>query len=132
MSSILTDEGANAFLPPSPVSPMALNITAITNAHQMVITVSGQLPVSVYIPGQLIYLSIPFSYRMYQANGLTAQILAVNGNQFTVNVDSTQFDPFIVPAIIFEQPAMLAPAGARNTYNFTTMPFHALNGMAGN
>jgi hypothetical protein len=132
MANILTYDGANTFLPPSPVVPMALLITAITTALPMVITVSGQIPGNVYIPGQLVYLSIPFDYGMYQANALTAQIIAVNGNEFSVNVNSTQFDPFVVPSGDVEQPALLTPAGSRNTYNFTTLPFHALNGLVGN
>ena len=131
-TNILTYEGANTYLPPSPVVPMALLITAITTALPMVITVSGQIPGNVYIPGQLVYLSVPRTYGMYQANALTAQINAVNGNEFTVNVDSTQFDPFFVPSSLFEQPATLVPAGARNTYNFTTLPFRSLNGLVGN
>jgi hypothetical protein len=132
MAAILTDQGANTFLPPSLLVPMHLPITAITQALPMVITVKFQLPFANYIVGQLARLTVPFSYGMYQANGLTVQIIAINGNNFSVNVDSTQFDAFTIPAFGKEMPASIAPAGSRNTYNFTTLPFHALNGMVGN
>ena len=130
--SILTIQGANTYLPPSIVLPQALIISAITQSLPMVITVTEQIPQNIYIVGQLIYLSVPFSYGMYQANALTAQILFINGSDFTVNVDSTQFDPFVTPSSGSEKPASLSPAGSRNTYNFTTLPFHSLNGMVGN
>lgn len=131
MSNILTYEGANTYLPPSPVVPLSALIQSITNSNPMVITVENNPAANIYIPGQLVYLSIPSSYGMYQANGLTAQIIAVSGNNFTVALNSTQFDPFVIP-MYGQKPASLSAAGARNTYNFTQLPFHSLNGMVGN
>jgi hypothetical protein len=132
MAAIYTDQGANTFLPPSPVVPMFLPIIGISRSLPMIITVKFQTPTSPYIVGQLAYLSVPFTYGMYQANALTVRIISINGNNFSVNADSTEFDPFVIPAFSKEQPAVLAPAGSRNTYNFTTLPFRALNGMVGN
>lgn len=131
-ANIETFQGANTFLPPSPVNPLTALIENISNSNPMVITIEDNPPSNVYIPGQLIYLSVPFSYGMYQANGLTTQIVSVNGNQFAVAINSTQFDPFTTPPGGAEQPAMIAPAGGRNVYNFTTLPFHSMNGMKGN
>ena len=130
--SILTYQGANTFLPPSPVIPLTALISNISTTNPMVITVEDNPSANVYVPKQLVYLSVPFSYGMYQANGLTAEIIAVNGNDFTVAIDALQFDPFVIPPSGAEQPAMLAPAGGRNIYNFTTLPFHSENGMVGN
>lgn len=130
--SLFTDQGANTFLPPSPVVPMTLLISNITRSLPMVITVIDDIPGNTYVVGQKIYLSVPNSYGMYQANSLVPEIIGINGNNFTVNVDSTQFDPFVIPSETQEQPASLAPAGSRNTYNFTTLPFHSLNGLVGN
>lgn len=82
-----------------------------------------------YIPGQLVRLNIPANYGMWQANGLTAQITAVNGSNITVNVDSSLFDPFSVP-VSGEQPASLAPSGSRNLQfnnNTDQVPFQSLN-----
>jgi len=131
--SILTFQGANAFLPPSPVVPMSAEISAITTTNPMVITLTGLLPENIYVPGQLVFLNVPFDYGMSQANGLTGQILSVSGSNFTINIDATQFDPFVVPVPTgVERPATLCPAGARNIYNFTTVPFRSIDGMRGN
>jgi hypothetical protein len=122
------DNGANIYLPPSPVVPMFLFISNITVALPAVITVTGQVPANVYIPGQLIYLSVPSDYGMYQANALTVEIIAVTTAQFTVALDSTQFDAFSAPpsGYMYPRPATLSPAGSRNIYNFTTLPFHSI------
>jgi hypothetical protein len=130
--SILTYQGSNTYLPPSIVVPLSVLITGITNSNPMVITVNNNESYNTYIVGQLVYLNIPFDYGMYQANGLTTEIISSNGNNFSVATDSSQFDKFVIPGSSGEQPATLCPAGARNTYNFTTLPFHSLNGMMGN
>jgi hypothetical protein len=122
----------NIFLPPSPLAPMTLKISNITQGYPMVVTVSNLTPLTPYITGQVVYLSVPFDYGMYQANALTPQIIAINGSQFSLNVDSTQFDPFVIPPSSGEAPASLAPGGSRNTYNFTSLPFHSIDGQVGN
>jgi hypothetical protein len=121
---------ANTFLPPSPVAPMFLLISAVTNANPMQVTVTTP---NQYVVGQLAYFSIPVDYGMFQLNALTGQILTVDPTNliFTVSIDSTQFDQFVIPSG-GEQPASMSPSGARNIYNNTTVPFHAINGMVGN
>ncbi len=116
---------ANTFLSPSPVIPMALEIVAIAQANPMVITAvlaSGQ--VNNYVVGQVIRLFIPADYGMQQANGLQPQITAINGLNFSVNVDSTNFDVFTSPTGN-QQPASFAPGGSRNLYNNLEVPFHS-------
>lgn len=117
---------ANTYLFGTPVGPTALLISAISQTSPMVITIDPSTPPYSYIVGQLVALTVPWDYGMYQANGLTAQILAINGNDFSVSVNATQFDPFVAPAMYTEQPASLASAGSRNTYNYTTLPYHSL------
>lgn len=109
---------------------MALNISSITNTNPMIVTVSTP---NSYVSGQLAYFSIPFDYGMFQLNSITAQILSVDVTNlvFTVALDATQFDPFTSPTGL-GQPATMSPAGARNIYNITTVPFHAINGTVGN
>ena len=118
---------ANTFLPPSPVVPEQLLITNITNAVMAVITVASLMD-SIYVPNQLIRLTVPFDYGMFQADGLTVKIYSVNGLNFTVYMDSTNFDPFVVPmqTNFTVAPASLSPAGSQNLYNFSTVPFHSL------
>lgn len=121
----------NVFLAPSPVSPPFLLISSITNANPMSVTVSTP---NQYVIGQLAYFSIPFTYGMFQLNGLTGQILSVSDDNltFTVDIDSVQFDVFSVPSLYKEQPASMSSAGSKNIYNNTTVPFHSVNGLVGN
>lgn len=98
----------------------------------MVVTsvVNSVTEANTYIPGMLVRLLVPSSYGMYQANNITAEITAVNGLDFTLNVDSSGFDPFVVPASTAEQPASMAPAGSRNLqYDNSTsqVGFQSLN-----
>ncbi len=117
------------YLPPSPVVPAQLTILGITQTNPMLVTTDSFIPSNVYIPGQLVRFSVPSDYGMYQVNGLTGSILAVNGVIFTIAIDATRFDPFVIPTPtrFTPAPATLAPAGSRNIYNFTTEPFHSLS-----
>lgn len=117
---------ANTFLPPSPVVPMALLITAITQSFPMVITavLTGE-QVNKYVIGQKISLFIPADYGMQQANGLQPEIVAINGLNFSVDVDSSNFDAFTSPTGD-QLPASFSPAGSRNIYDTLNVPFHSL------
>lgn len=112
--------------------PSSMVITDITNAYPMVVTVSVN-PVTesfTYIPGQFVRLNVPYDYGMFQANGLTPQILAVNGLSLSLDLDSTNFDVFSTPPTGSFGPATLSPNGSRNlTLNNTTVqvPFQSLD-----
>lgn len=120
----------NTYLPPTLVTPGFLVVTAITSTNPMVITIVDS-DYNTYVVGQLIHLSIPRAYKMVEANQQTGEILSINGLNFTVSIDATNFSPFIVPnpsAVITPvQPATLGPAGSRNLYNTTRAPFKSLN-----
>lgn len=122
---------SNEYLPPVIAIPSALEITAITRAFPMVVTTTTNSDQSnTYIAGQLVRLNIPRSFNMWQANGLTGQITKVTGADLSLNIDSTQFDAFIVPASTEEQPASLSPSGSRNlefNNNTTFIGFQSLN-----
>ena len=115
----------NEYLVGTPCSPLSNLITAISQTSPMTITVAD---VNNYIIGQLITLTVPESYGMYQANGLTTAITNIDptGLIFTVAIDATQFDPFVIPAMFQPMPAQLTSAGARNLWNFTSLPFRSL------
>lgn len=106
----------NVYLPGTIAIPSSLVITAITQSFPMVVTcvVNTVTEANTYIPGMLVRLFVPQSYGMYQANNLTGEILAVNGLNFTLNLNSSGFDPFVVPPSYGQQPASMAPAGSRN------------------
>jgi hypothetical protein len=125
----------NIFLPPSPVVPGSLLISAITQTYPMVVTIVNSL-YNTYIVGQLVCLTVPSSYGMFQANELTGLITDINSTNFSLNIDARAFDAFVIPNASSlptpSQPASLAPAGSRNIYNTAVEPFHALNGNQGN
>jgi hypothetical protein len=116
--------GANTYLPISPVLPNMLLISNITRSYPMVITVEES---NTYIVGQMVKLTIPSDYGMFQADQRTGVIVAINGLNFSVNIDSTQFDTFTIPpsGIYRERPASLSPAGSRNIYNTLAVPFRS-------
>jgi hypothetical protein len=123
---------ANTYLPGTIQIPSSIVITAITQTYPMVVTLSLQplTEANTYIPGQLIKLTVPITYGMFQADGLQGKILSVSGSDLSLDIDSRQFDAFVVPAAGQLQPASLAPAGSRNLqFDNTTgqVPFQSLN-----
>lgn len=127
----MVPNNANQYLPGTIQIPSALEITAITNSKPMIVTTEAD-PVNQqnnYISGQLVRLFIPYGYGMQQANGMTAKILLVAGNDFTLDVNSTNFDTFSVPSTGIK-PASLSPAGSQNLqYDNSTngVAFQCLN-----
>lgn len=123
----------NYWLAPVITTPSSLQILSITQSNPMVMNTTFD-PVNMantYVPGMLVRLFIPWSYGMWQANG-TAKILSITGNVFALGIDSTNFDPFVVPSSeLVEQPATISPAGSNNTqitnFNLTNLPFKSLN-----
>ncbi len=123
MATPNTTEGANTYLPPCPVVQPFLTISNITQANPCVVTVVES---NTYVVGQVVYFFVPEDYNMVGIQSKTGEILAINGQNFTVNLDTRFFNPFVVPVGIRKvQPATLAPSGSRNLYNNTTVPFHS-------
>lgn len=121
----------NQYLPPVIAIPSALQITNMTQSFPMVITTSNNTDQeNTYQAKQLIKLFIPRGYGMFQANGCICEILSTNGNDISVNIDSTNFDAFFTPPPNTEQPASLSPSGSRNLQfdnNTRLVPFQSLN-----
>lgn len=121
---------SNVYLPGVIQIPSALEVVNITRSNPMVMTVTED-PVNQsnsFQEGQLVRISIPFERGMQQANGLTARILFVDDNDLFLEVNSTNFDPFISGGD--SQTASISPAGARNLSfsNITNnVPFQSLN-----
>jgi hypothetical protein len=112
--------------PYEPLYPQFQYLTAITQANPMVATIEAGA--TQYIPGMLIHFSVPASYGMVQADQITGLITAINGLNITVNVDASQFFPFVLPDPTSiptpTQRATISPAGCRNIYDTQTEPFH--------
>lgn len=123
----------NQYLPPVILIPSSLVITAITQSSPMIVTVdiaNTTTEAETYIVGMAVRLNVPQTYKMYQADKLVGTITAINGLNFTLNIDSSQFDAFVVPSGNVLQPATIAPNGSRNLeYNNLTrqVPFQSLN-----
>jgi len=123
---------ANTYLPGVVVIPSSLTLVALTNAYPAVATVSVNTvnESNTYIAGQCVKLNVPIQYGMFQANGLTPTITAVNGNDLTLDLNTIGFDAFTVPSGANYQVATIAPNGSRNlTLNNDTaqVPFQSLN-----
>lgn len=120
------------YLPGTIQIPSSMVITAITNSFPMVVTVVVN-PITeafTYIVGQVVKLFVPYNYGMFQANGLQGQIVAVNGLNLSLLIDSTLFDVFTVPSGNVEQPASISPSGSRNLEfgnNTNQIPFQSYN-----
>ena len=121
---------ANTFLAPSPVVPGMLLISNISNTYPAIITVVDSI-YNTYVVNQLIKLSVPASYGMVEADNKTTEITEVNGLDFTVSMNATQFSSFTIPdpnaRPTPSQYATLSPAGSKNIYNNTAAPFHSLS-----
>lgn len=122
---------ANVYLPGVIQIPSALQITSITNDIVAMITaeVDDVVAYNSYIVGQLIVLNIPYEYGMQQANGLTVKILEIDDLNFYVDLNTVNFDPFVVPASPTQQ-AGFAPSGSQNlefSNQTNRLPFQSLN-----
>ncbi len=119
---------ANNYLSPTITIPSALTITAISQSNPMQISTSmNSDQYNSYQINQVVILSVPVTFGMWQANGLRAIISAVDEEVLSVCVDSTQFDAFLDPEN--GQIATLAPSGSRNLQynNDTNVAFKSLN-----
>jgi hypothetical protein len=97
------------------------NILTITNAENALVTTTfdGTTPGDhQYQTGLIVRLYIPDGFGMVKANELSGTITVVNDTQFTVTIDTTNFDPFVVPSYqpgAFGTPAQVVPVGQVNS-----------------
>ena len=74
--------------------PQSYQIVSITQASNATITTNQDHN---YVPGQLIYVSIPRMCGMSQFNGQTCTIKSVTANTMTVDANTTNFAAFAFP-----------------------------------
>lgn len=121
----------NQYLPGVIQIPSMLLITGITRSYPMIVTFTVPSTGSnTYVVNQLVRLTIPRTWGMYQANGLVGQIMAVDSTTMQLDIDSNHFDAFVDGSNTSETPASLSPAGSRNLeFNNTSrqVPFQSLN-----
>lgn len=82
--------------------PAVINILSITNSYPMVVTTTfdGVIPAdNNYITGLIVRLIIPSDFGMELLNKRVGSITVIDGSSFSMDIDTTNFDPFVVPAL---------------------------------
>lgn len=69
-------------------------ISSITNADPAVVTTTFNHQ---YQSGLIVRLNVPLGYGMQQANQLYGPIMVTGDTTFTIDIDTTFFDPLVVP-----------------------------------
>lgn len=95
-------------------------VTAITNGYPALVTTGSiSYPAGIltltsfnhqYANGMIIRLLVPSIFGMNQVNKQYGTITVVNASQFTIDIDTTFYDPFVVPQVRLE-PSPPYPAG---------------------
>ncbi len=125
----------NYYAQPSPVFQRAMrNILSITNDENALVTTTfdGVNPGNHnYSTGLITRLYVPDGFGMTQANELQGIVTKVNATQFTIDIDTTNFDAFVVPDFqpgAFGTPAQVVPVGEINSI-LTQATQNVLNGV---
>jgi hypothetical protein len=74
--------------------PAMRNVIAITNANPASVTTS--FPHN-YVSNAIVRLNIPFALGMQQANRMLGTITVTGATTFTIDIDTTHFNPFAIP-----------------------------------
>ena len=111
----------NYYAVPLPMFQRAMrNILSITQDLNALVTTTfdGINPGNhQYSTGLIARIYVPNGFGMIQANQLEGVITVVNDTQFTITIDTTTFDAFVVPAYqpgAFGTPAQVVPVGEVN------------------
>lgn len=83
-------------------------ITAITNSFPVLVTTSFEHQ---YQTGLIVRLIIPVGFGMQLANQLKGDITVTSSTQFTMNIDTTNMDPFVIPPLVTVDGFYFAPGG---------------------
>lgn len=100
--------------------PAMRNILSITQSDPAIITTTfdGTTPgVHQYQTGMICSLNIPYSYGMQGANQFQSPITVTSETTFTMPIDTTQMDPFVVPTgqpVNFGTPPTVVNVGQTN------------------
>lgn len=111
----------NYYSVPFPTFQRAMrNVLSITQAENAVITTTydGISPANHdYANGLIIRVMVPHGFGMEQINKKLGIVTVINDTQFSVDIDSTNFDAFLVPSYNpghFGTPAFVVPVGEVN------------------
>lgn len=86
---------AQCYANPTPIFQPAMRlIAAITQSNPATVTTTFAHQ---YLTGTVVRLDIPLACGMQQANGLTGAISVTAPTTFTIDIDTTYFEPFVIP-----------------------------------
>jgi len=101
-------------------TPFVCNISSITRAAQALVTTSITHG---FVVGNTVRFFIPQQYGMRQLDGLKGTVMTVPADdEFTVNIDTQGFDPFVTPSLppyVVIDPAQVAGIGDMNYGNLS-------------
>lgn len=81
--------------------PAVRDVTAVTNGFPAIVTTSFAHS---YLTGLIVRMIVPSDYGMFQLNELKSIITVLSDTTFSINIDTTNFDTFIVPTEATDQP----------------------------
>jgi hypothetical protein len=94
---------------PSPTFQQAMRVISnITNAFPAVVTTT--IPHQ-YQDGMIVRLLVPNSFGMWQVNKMIGQITIIDTVTFSILLDTTAFNPFVVPTRKTRNFAQSIPVG---------------------
>lgn len=97
-------------------TPYVCDIVEIDSIGMMT-TITFSIP-HAFVPGNLVAFSIPPEYGMTQLNGRKAFVFDITDEAIVIVLDSSDFDPFVIPSVpsnIVLDPAQAIPAGDNNS-----------------
>ena len=85
-------------------------VTGITNADPVVVTTN---PDHDYVDGIIVRLYVPNNYGMRQINNYVGPITVLSANTFSMDLNTTEYDSFLVPASppYYRFTALVVPIG---------------------
>lgn len=86
-------------------------ISAITNAFPAVVTTTIDHQ---YITGTIVRLNITIGHGMPQANQQFGTIVVLSATTFSISIDTTYYDPFVVPVLVKYTCSQCIPIGEDN------------------
>jgi len=85
-------------------APQMMVVTNITTTNPTVITT---LAASNYLDGAIVRVYVPPGFGMYQINGLTGTVTVIDSTNFSLDIDASLFDPFVVPSPRYQQSSVV-------------------------
>lgn len=99
----------SCFTYPFPIFQRAMRvITSITRANPCVITTSVDHQ---YQNGLIVRVNITPAHGMFQINQQTGIVTKLTANTFSLNIDTTNYDPFVIPSLINYTCSQITPVG---------------------